>query len=324
MKVLVAEPLADEGVELLRKHFEVDVRTLSKEELLDAIGEYDAVIVRSATKITSEVLERATNLKVVGRAGIGLDNIDVEQCTRRGVLVVNAPQSNILSAAEHTVALMLALARNVPQADASLRAGRWERDALTGVELHGKVLGILGLGRIGTLVAQRAGGFGMKLLAYDPYVSRQRASQLGIELAGSVDEVCRQADFLTVHLPKTAETTGIVGDKQFDLMKPTARVLNVSRGGIVDEQALYRAVKEGKVAGAGLDVFEKEPPDLDNPLLAMPNVIGTPHGLSHAEESFRRQAEMAQESILALLDGRMPEYTVNKQVKWRLASAPVA
>jgi D-3-phosphoglycerate dehydrogenase / 2-oxoglutarate reductase len=311
-KVLVAEPLADEGIELLRKDFDVDVRTLSKEELLEAIGEYDAVIVRSATKITKEVLERAGNLKAVGRAGIGLDNIDVEQCTRQGVLVVNAPQSNILSAAEHTVALMLALARNVAQADASLRAGRWERDALTGVELHGKVLGILGLGRIGTLVAQRAAGFGMKLLGYDPYVSRQRAAQLGVELAGSVDEVCRQADFLTVHLPKTAETMGIVGAEQLRMMKPTARVLNVSRGGIVDEEALYQAVKDGQVAGAGLDVFSKEPPG-PMPIFELPNVVVTPHLGASTEEAQTKAGVTIAEQISLALRGEFAPYAVNVQ-----------
>jgi D-3-phosphoglycerate dehydrogenase / 2-oxoglutarate reductase len=320
MKVLVAEPLADEGIELLRKDFEVDVRNLSKEELLDAIGEYDAVIVRSATKITADVLARAGNLKVVGRAGIGLDNIDVDQCTRQGVLVVNAPQSNVVSAAEHTIALMLALARNVPQADVSLKAGRWERDALTGVELQGKVLGILGLGRIGTLVAQRAAGFGMKLLAYDPYVSRQRAGQLGIELAASVDEVCSQADFLTVHLPKSAETMGIVGEKQFGLMRPGVRVLNTSRGGIIGEQALYEAVKSGQVAGAGLDVFEKEPPG-KLPIFDLPNVVVTPHLGASTEEAQTKAGMTIAEQISLALRGEFAPYAVNVQAGGEPAEA---
>ena len=216
MKVLVPESLSQEGLDKLRTETEVEARKLSRDELLEAIGDFDALIVRSATRVDRELLERATSLKVVGRAGVGLDNIDVAAATRLGIQVVNAPASNVLSAAEHTLALLLALARHIPAADASLRAGGWERERFTGVELEGKTLGILGLGRIGTLVAERAAGFGMKLLGYDPYVSRQWATQRGIQIqmAATVEEVCREADFITVHLPKNAETKAILADPE--------------------------------------------------------------------------------------------------------------
>ncbi|MGH2730840.1 MAG: hydroxyacid dehydrogenase, partial [Actinomycetota bacterium] len=215
MKVLITEPLAEAGLERLREHVDVDVLLdLSPEQLADAIGGYDALVVRSATTVTAEVLERASNLKVVGRAGIGLDNVDVEAATRQGVLVVNAPQSNVLSAAEHTMALLLAQARNIPQAHAALTAGSWERERWQGVELHGKTLGIVGLGRVGTLVAQRASAYGMRIIAFDPYVAPGRATQMGVELVPSVADICRRADFLTVHLPKTPETVGIIGERE--------------------------------------------------------------------------------------------------------------
>ncbi|MGH7425828.1 MAG: hydroxyacid dehydrogenase, partial [Candidatus Methylomirabilales bacterium] len=244
MRVLVAETLAEEGVEKLRQEAEVDLGPLDREQLLSSVGEYDAVIIRSATRLDREVLERAHRLRVIGRAGIGLDNIDVGAATRQGIVVVNAPQSNTLSAAEHTMALMLALARNLPAAHASLRHGRWERERFTGVELHGKTLGVLGLGRIGTLVAQRAAAFGMKVIGHDPYVPKQRASQLRISLVSTVEELCRESDFLSIHLPKTSETTGILGEPQFRAMKPGIRIINTSRGGLLDEDALVRALSE--------------------------------------------------------------------------------
>ena len=215
MKVLVAEPLSEAGLDLLRRELEVDVRSgLSPEELASIIDGYDALVIRSATKVDATLLERAENLKVVGRAGIGLDNVDVEAATRHGVLVVNAPQSNVLSAAEHTMALLLAQARNLPQAHSALTSGSWERERWQGVELHSKTLGIVGLGRVGTLVAQRASAFGMNLVAYDPYVSAGRAAQMGVVLVPSVAEVCAAADFLTIHLPKTPETVGIIGERE--------------------------------------------------------------------------------------------------------------
>jgi len=313
LKVLVAEPLADEGIEKLRAELEVDQRfDLTPEGLLDVIDDYDAVIVRSSTKITKDVIEKGTNLKVVGRAGIGLDNIDVEAATRKGVLVVNAPQSNILSAAEHTMALLLSLARNVPAADASLRAGGWERERFTGVELHGKTLGILGLGRIGTLVAARAAAFGMRLVAYDPYVSKPRAVQMGVELAGSIEELCRQSDFITVHLPKTSETRAILGPKEFAVMKPSVRIINVARGGIVDEEALLSAHDHGKVAGAAVDVYEKEPPG-EHPFFKVSDFVVTPHLGASTEEAQSKAGVSIAEQVLLALRGEFAPYAVNIQ-----------
>lgn len=310
MRVLVSESLSEEGLEKLRTETEVDDRALSREELLGAIGDYDALIVRSSTKVDKELLEHGTRLKVVGRAGVGLDNIDVAAATKRGVLVVNAPTSNVLSAAEHTVALLLALARQIPAADASLRAGKWERNRLTGVELEAKTLGILGLGRIGTLVAQRAAAFGMRLLGYDPYISKARAAQLGIQMVDTVEQVCREADFLTVHLPKTSETKAIIGAPEFDVMKPTARVINVARGGIVDEAALVEALKDGKIAGAAVDVYEKEPPG-EHPLFALPQVVVTPHLGASTEEAQTRAGTAIAEQVLLALRGELAPYAVN-------------
>jgi len=311
MKVLVSEALADEGIEKLRTEAEVDVRLdLDPAGLLEAIGEYDALIVRSATKVTKDVVERGDRLKVVGRAGIGLDNIDVEAATRKGVLVVNAPQSNILSAAEHTMALLLALARNIPAADASMRAGKWERTRFTGVELHGKTLGILGLGRIGTLVAQRAAAFGMRLLAYDPYVSKSRAAQLSVEMAPSIEDLCGQADFITVHLPKTSETRAILGAPQLAHIKPGARIINTARGGIIDEQALLEAFREGKVAGAAFDVFEKEPPG-QHPFFEHENIVVTPHLGASTEEAQTKAGTSIAEQVVLALRGEFAPYAVN-------------
>ena len=310
MKVLVPESLSEEGLDKLRTGAEVDARKLSREEILAVIGDYDALIVRSATKVDKELLERGTSLKVVGRAGVGLDNIDVATATRLGVLVVNAPTSNVLSAAEHTLALLLSLARHVPAADASLRTGAWERERFTGVELEGKTLGILGLGRIGTLVAQRAAGFGMRLLGYDPYVSKQRATQLGIQMASTVDELCREADFITVHLPKNPETKAILGDAEFAVMKPEARVINVARGGIVDEDALVRALRDGKVAGAAIDVYEKEPPG-QHPLFDFEQVVVTPHLGASTEEAQTRAGTAIVEQVLLALRGEFAPYAVN-------------
>jgi D-3-phosphoglycerate dehydrogenase / 2-oxoglutarate reductase len=254
-KVLIAEPLADAGVELLRSAHEVDARTaMTREELLAAVAGVDALVVRSATRVDAEVLEAGRGLKVVGRAGIGLDNVDVAAATRLGIMVVNAPQSNVISAAEHTVALILAQARNIPQAHAALRNGGWERRRFQGTELYGKTLGIVGLGRVGALVAQRCNAFGMRLLAYDPFVSRERAAQMGVELA-SLAEVLGRSDVVTIHLPKTPETTGLIGEAELYAMKRGARLVNTARGGIVDEAALTKAVGDGQLAGAALDVF---------------------------------------------------------------------
>ncbi len=313
-KVLVTERLSEAGLERLRRDLAVDVRLgTSAEELKEIVGKYDALVVRSATRVDAEVLERAENLKVVGRAGIGLDNVDVDAATRAGILVVNAPQSNVLSAAEHTMALLLAQARNIPQAHAALVGGSWERERWQGVELHGKTLGIIGLGRVGTLVAQRASAFGMRLVAFDPYIAANRAMQMGVELADSVLEVCRRADFLTVHLPKTPETIGIISDKELAASRRGLRVVNTARGGIVDEAALVRALEQGVVAGAAVDVFDGEPVT-EHPLFGLPNVVVTPHlGASTAEAQDKAGVAIAEQVVLALR-GEFVPYAVNVDI----------
>jgi D-3-phosphoglycerate dehydrogenase len=312
LKVLVTEPLSDTGLDLLRQEFAVDVRPeLVADGLAEAIAPYHALICRSQTKVTGEVLERAQNLRVVGRAGIGLDNVDLDTATRRGITVVNAPQSNILSAAEHTIALILAQARNIPQADASIKGGRWERERFLGVELHGKTLGVVGLGRVGTMVAQRAQAFGMRLVAYDPYVSKERAKLLGVELMPNLEAVLVQADFVTIHLPRTAETEALIGEREIALMKHGARIVNTSRGGIVDERALVNALRDGKLAGAALDVFAEEPVPKAHPLLVFDNVVATPHlGASTAEAQDKVGTTIA-EMVRLALRGEFVPYAVN-------------
>jgi len=305
-RILIAEPLAEAGVELLRAHHEVDARAATtREELLAAVTGVDALVVRSATRVDAEVLEAGRNLKVVGRAGIGLDNVDVAAATRLGVMVVNAPQSNVISAAEHTVALILAQARNIPQAHVALREGRWERGRFQGAELYGKTLGIIGLGRVGALVAQRLNSFGMRLLAYDPYVSRDRAAQMGVELAGLADVLAR-ADVVTVHLPKTPDTTGLIGETELAAMKPGARLVNTARGGIVDEAALAKAVGDGQLAGAALDVFAEEP-TTHSPLFELEGVVVTPHlGASTTEAQDKAGIAIAEQLLLALAGQFVP------------------
>ncbi len=310
-RILVTEQLADKGLEAMAAAgHEVDVRLgLSAEELLGVVPGAQALVIRSATKVTAAVLEAGRDLVVVGRAGVGLDNVDVPAATARGVMVVNAPESNILSAAEHAMALMLAMARNVPQAHAALVAGRWERSKWEGTELHGKTLGILGLGRIGTLVAQRANSFGMRLVAHDPYISSDRARVLGIELV-DLDRLVAEADFLTIHLPKTPETAGLVGKELLEKAKPGIRIVNAARGGVLDEQALADAIESGKVAGAALDVFASEP-CTDSPLFAMSQVVVTPHlGASTAEAQDKAGEQIAEQIVLALAGDFVP-YAVN-------------
>jgi D-3-phosphoglycerate dehydrogenase / 2-oxoglutarate reductase len=314
MKVLVTERLADAGLHRLRQNVEADVRLgISHDELKGAVGEYDALIVRSVTNVDAAVLERGHRLRVVGRAGIGLDNVDVDAATRHGILVVNAPQSNVISAAEHTMALLLAQARNIPQAHAALTAGSWDRDRWQGVELHGKTLGIVGLGRVGTLVAQRASAFGMRIIAYDPYVAPHRAAQMGVELVGTVAEVCAHSDFVSIHLPKTPETVGIISEPELQHATPVLRIVNTARGGLVDEDALVRALKDGRIAGAALDVFDNEPVT-DHPLFGLPNVVVTPHlGASTAEAQDKAGVAIAEQVLLAL-HGEFAPYAVNLDV----------
>ncbi|MEX0659647.1 MAG: phosphoglycerate dehydrogenase [Egibacteraceae bacterium] len=314
MKVLVADALSDAGVAALAEHVEVDVRTgLDKAELIAAISEYDGVVVRSATTIDADVIAAGTRLQVIARAGIGLDNVDVPAATARGVIVCNAPQSNVISAAEHTVALLLSLVRRIPEAHEGLRRGEWNRSSLEGMELHGKVLGLLGLGRVGTLVAQRCHAFGMKLIAYDPYVSRERAARMGVELVETVAGVCAQADILSVHLPKSADTIGIIGESELRAMKPSARVINTARGGIVDEDALYTALTEGWIAGAALDVFSTEPMT-DSKLFTLDNVVVTPHLGASTTEAQDKAGTMVAESVVLALQGEFVPSAVNVQV----------
>jgi D-3-phosphoglycerate dehydrogenase len=311
-RVLVAEPLAESGLDAMRNAgLVVDERLdLSPAELVEAVRGAAALVIRSATQVTAEVLEAGTDLVVVGRAGIGLDNVDVVAATQHGVMVVNAPQSNVLSAAEHTMALMLAQARNVPQAHRDLKAGEWNRSRWNGVELHGKTLGIVGLGRVGVLVAQRALAFGMQLVAYDPYVSVDRARQLGVQLVPTLDELISVADFLTVHLPKTPETLGLIGRDALLKAKPNLRIVNTARGGIVDEEALADAVREGRIAGAALDVFVKEP-TTESPLFELPTVVVTPHlGASTAEAQDKAGQTIAEQVVLALR-GEFVPFAVN-------------
>jgi D-3-phosphoglycerate dehydrogenase len=310
-RILVTEPIAPGGLAQLRAAgHDVDERfDLAPAELLTAVKDVHALIIRSATKVTAEVLEAASDLIVVGRAGIGLDNVDVAAATRRGVMVVNAPQSNVLSAAEQTMALLLAQARNLPQAHAALKAGKWERSKWEGVELHGKVLGVIGLGRVGALVAQRALAFGMRLAAYDPYVSTERAKQMGVELMG-LDELVGVADFITIHLPKTPDTIGLIGREVLARAKPGLRVINTARGGIVDEEALAFAIREGRVAGAGLDVFAEEP-CTSSPLFELESVVVTPHLGASTREAQDKAGDTIAEQVLLALAGDFVPYAVN-------------
>ena len=310
-RVLVAENIGRSGIELLREHFDVEVADgWSAEELAERIGDYEAILIRSATKLDRELIERAGRLRAIGRAGVGVDNVDVAAATKRGIVVVNAPQSNVITAAEHTIALLLALARNIPQAHASLTSGAWERSRFSGVELNEKVLGILGFGRIGQLVAQRARGLGMHVIAFDPFVSAERFRELGVERAESSDDVYAAADFLTLHLPNTPETKGWLDARALAKCKDGVRVLNVARGQLVVDEDLRAALDSGKVAGAALDVFSSEP-ITDHPLFSYPNVIVTPHLGASTAEATDRAGYQAAEQVVAALTGGVVTSAVN-------------
>ncbi len=299
MKVLVADPISEDAIVLMRNAgLEVDLRPdISHEDLLKVIPEYDALIVRSRTKVTREVIEAGKRLKIIGRAGVGVDNIDVQAATERGIIVVNAPGGNTISAAEHTIGLLLAVARKIPQADRSVKEGKWERKKFMGVELRGKTVGIVGLGRVGYEVAKRLRAFDVNILAYDPYVSEERAKSVGAKLV-SLEELLKRSDIITIHVPKTKETENMISYKEFEMMKDGVIIVNTARGGIVNEKALYEAIVKGKVAGAALDVYEKEPPDPDNPLLKLENVVTTPHiGASTKEAQISVGMIIAEEMI---------------------------
>lgn len=321
-RVLVAETIAERGLAKMRDAgLDVDVRTdLTPETLCEAVIGASALIIRSATQVTPEVLAAGTDLVVVGRAGIGLDNVDVDEATRRGVMVVNAPQSNIVSAAEQTIALMLAQARNLPQADRDLKAGAWNRAKWEGVELFGKTLGVVGLGRVGVLVAQRMAAFGMQVLAFDPYVSKERARQLGVSLVPTLEELMAEADFVTVHLPKTAETIGLFNAAMLAHAKPGLRIINTARGGIIDEAALADALRSGVIAGAALDVFVKEP-TTESPLFGFENVVVTPHLGASTTEAQDKAGDTIAEQVVLALNGEFVPFAVNLAA--REASATV-
>lgn len=302
-RVLIAEELSPATVEALGPDFEIlTCDGANRAELLPAIAEVDAILIRSATQVDAEAIAAGTRLRVIARAGVGLDNVDVKAATQAGVMVVNAPTSNIVSAAELAVALLLACARNVVPANAALHAGQWKRSKYTGVEVADKVVGIVGLGRIGVLVAQRLSAFGVQLIAYDPYVQPARAAQLGIRMV-TLDELLAESDFITVHLPKTKETIGLIGDAALHKVKPTVRIINAARGGIVDEQALYQAIVDGRVAGAGLDVFANEP-QVPEALRELPNVLLSPHTASATAETRQAMADLAFANLHAGVQGQ--------------------
>jgi len=310
MKILVADPIAQEGIEILRSYAQVDIKAkLEPEQLKALIGDYDALIVRSQTQVGADVIESGKKLKVVGRAGVGTDNINVDAATRNGIVVVNAPTGNTIAAAEHTIALMLALARNVSQADGQLKSGKWLREKLVGTELRSKTLGIIGLGNVGSEVAKRAQAFEMRILAYDPFISKDYAHNLKVQLV-PLDQLLTEADFLTLHVPLTAATTKLIGTKELAKLKPTARIINCARGGLVDEEAIVKAIRTGKLAGAAFDVFTNEPVT-DSPLFREDKIIVTPHlGASTVEAQTSVARDIAEE-VLVVLQGQFSKYAVN-------------
>ena len=305
--VLIAEELSPATLEALGPDFEVrNVDGADRSKLLPALQDANAVLIRSATKMDAEAIAAAPRLKVIARAGVGLDNVDIKAATNAGVMVVNAPTSNVISAAELAIGQLMALSRHIPDANASLKAGEWKRSKYTGVELYEKTIGIIGLGRIGTLVAQRLAGFGVTLIGYDPYVTQARAEQIGVELV-DMDQMMKRADYITIHIPKTPETTGMISTKEFAMAKPNLRIVNCSRGGIIDEAALYEALKSGQIAGAGLDVFVNEPPK-DSPLLTLENILVTPHlGASTDEAQEKAGISVARSVRLALAGDLVPD-----------------
>jgi D-3-phosphoglycerate dehydrogenase len=308
-KVLVADPVSQSGVDELAAGGLLDVTVntgLPEAELIKIIPEFSALVVRSQTKVTAAVFAAAKNLKVVGRAGVGVDNVDVEAATKNGVIVMNTPGGNTISTAEHAFSLLMSIARSIPQADASLKAGRWDRKKYEGVELYNKTLGVLGMGRIGGEIARRAIAFGMRVLAYDPYLSSSKARTLQVELIEDLDQLLPQADFITMHMPLTPETKHMLDERRLALVKKGARIVNCARGGLIDEAALKDALESGHVAAAALDVFEVEPPPADFPLRALPNIVFTPHlGASTAEAQENVGIEIAQSIRAALLDGEI-------------------
>jgi len=313
MKVLVSDPLSEEGIDMLRPHAQVDIKTgLTPEELTSIIGDYDALLVRSQTKVSAKIIGAGKKLKVIGRAGVGVDNIDVDEATRRGILVVNAPNANTISAAEHTIALMFALARHIPQANAVLKSGVWRRADFMGTEVKGKILGIIGLGRIGSEVAKRAQGLEMKVIACDPYITVDYARERQVELV-SLEQLLKESDFVTLHLTLSASTKGLIGAKELALVKPTVRIINCARGGLINEEALAKAVKEKRIAGAAIDVFSTEPAT-KSVLFENDNIIVTPHLGASTTEAQATAAKDVAEQIIDVFKGQPARYAVNAPI----------
>ncbi len=312
-RVLLSDSLAPQGIELLQRdsRIQCDIRTgLTPAQLAETIPPYDALLIRSSTRVTREVIDRASSLKVIGRAGVGVDNVDLDAATRRGIVVMNSPLGNSVTTAEHAIAMMMAMSRHIPAADAATRGGKWERGKFTGIEVFNKTLGIIGLGNIGRIVADRALGLKMKVIGFDPILTSEAATRIGVEMVG-LDELFCRADFITVHTPLTSETRGLIGAAAFALMKSTARVINCARGGIIDEDALYAALKSGRIAGAALDVFVDEPPPPTHPLLTLDSVIATPHlGAATGEAQVQVGIDIAHQLIEFLTEGTM-RHSVN-------------
>ncbi|OUJ19515.1 Phosphoglycerate dehydrogenase SerA [Methanonatronarchaeum thermophilum] len=310
MKILISDRIDDEGVEVLRENADIDIETsLSHEELVEVIGRYDGIIVRSGTTVDEEVLMAGDRLKVVGRAGVGVDNIDVEKATELGIIVINAPEASTISVSEHTMGLLLSAARNIPQANMSMKDGKWEKSRFLGEEVYGKTLGTFGLGRIGAEVAKRAQAFGMNVIAFDPYISQEKAGELGVEITDK-NNLLERADFVTFHVPLTDETHHMISTEEFETMKPNSIILNVARGGIIDEKALEKAIKNNKIRGAALDVFEAEPAT-KSPLLKLDSVITTPHLGASTEEAQENVAISIASHVLEALEGKPVRNALN-------------
>lgn len=315
MKILISDPVDRAAVEMLKKEHEVVEAEPSMEELKEIIGEYDAILIRSRTKLRADIISAAEKLKVIGRAGIGVDNIDLKAATEHGIIVVNAPGSNSLSVVELTIGQMISLARKLVKADAHVRSGEWNRKAFVGVELMGKTLGLIGFGRIGSEVAKRAQVFGMDVITYDPYVNKEIAEKMGVKVVETKEELLKDSDFISIHALLTDETRGMISAPEFGIMKDSAFIINCARGGIIDEKALYDALKNGRIAGAALDVYENEPP-ASSPLLELDNIIFTPHIGASTREAQQRAGTVAAEQMLIALRGEKPRFLVNRDV-WK-------
>ncbi|MFW9906349.1 MAG: hydroxyacid dehydrogenase [Candidatus Thorarchaeota archaeon] len=313
MRILIADPITASAVESLKKDFDVIEQHFSPSDLLDKISDFHAIIVRSSTKIPREVIEKAGNLKVIGRAGVGVDNIDVEAATKRGIFVVNSPRASTISVAEITIGYMLALSRSLVQATKATKLGKWPKKQLKGIELFGKTLGFVGCGRIGAEVAKRAQVFGMSCLVYDPYLPPEVSAKIGVEMTDDLNKLCEVSDFITIHAWLTDETRGMISKKQLEIMKPTAFLVNCARGGIIDEGALYEALKTRKIAGAALDVFSVEPA-VENILFGLDNLYVSPHIAASTKEAQERAGQVTAEQVRLALTGKTPEFCVNPQV----------